>query len=184
MPGSKNNNKITVEALLRIKRNERPKGEFWDSFEQDFQRRRLHALVERPVWQDFLYPSMKAVGLALPALMLVAVAFFWGERAVMEPSPLVLSGEQSGLTEQESPAGKATVQIDPMDYGMDSRLASSQFVVDAIREGPCASAKFRKVLYTPAISLSAPSGAFYVRDTMQSGSYQVTTADLRLGRNF
>ena len=66
---------------------------------------------------------------------------------------------------------------------MPTDLSSSQFVVDAIEDTP-SSMNFRKVLYTPAIRLSAPSGAFYVRDNMSSSNYRVTTADMKLGRNF
>ena len=185
MQSSKNKNKVTIEALLRIKRNERPKVDFWDSFEQDFQRRRLHALVERPVWQDWLFrPSIKALGVVLPVFTLVALAFFWNEDHSVQPSPLVVSRDQPQL----AVTGKGKVQLSAKvlstDVPLDTSLASSQFVVDAIEDRPGSASKFRKVLYTPAIRLSSPTGASYVRDTMSSSNYQVTTADLKLGRNF
>jgi hypothetical protein len=177
------NQKITVEALLQIKRNERPQGEFWDSFEQDFHRRRLNALVERPAWRDYLFhPAFKAMALAMPALLLVALAVVWENEEIVAPSPLVVSRDV------EQPAMNkpvARVDISREEYAslMDAGSATSQFVVDAIQTSN-KSSHFRKVLYTPAIRLSAPTGASYVRDNMSSSAYKVTTADMRLGRNF
>jgi hypothetical protein len=68
--------------------------------------------------------------------------------------------------------------------GMDGQRAASQFVVDAIHADSDRALNFHKVLYTPALHISAPAGASYVRDTFSSRSYDVTTADVRLGRNF
>jgi hypothetical protein len=67
---------------------------------------------------------------------------------------------------------------------MNEGQHSSQFVVDAIEDTSRNGLNFRKVLYTPAIHLSAPSGSFYVKDSFSSRNYQVTTADVKLGRNF
>jgi hypothetical protein len=45
-------NKITVEALLRLKRAERPPAEFWSSFEAQIRTKQLSAIVSRRPWWD------------------------------------------------------------------------------------------------------------------------------------
>ncbi|MEX0326823.1 MAG: hypothetical protein AB3N33_12120 [Puniceicoccaceae bacterium] len=185
MASRKDRPDVTLEALLKLKRNERPGGEFWDSFEQDFQRRRLHALVEKPAFSDFFWsPAMKTLAIGLPALMMVALAVVWtpGELATTKPS---LAGNaapalDTGSLQVTEVAAKPQTEV---LKEMPTNLSSSQFVVDAIQDSS-SSMNFRKVLYTPAIRLSAPSGAFYVRDNMSSSNYRVTTADAKLGRNF
>ena len=185
MANRKDRPDVTLEALLKLKRNERPGGEFWDSFERDFHRRRLHALVEKPAFRDFLWnPLFKSMAIGLPALLLVAAAFMWTpERATPKPSPLAIYEapvmETGAATSEEKPTRVEASLLQELP----TNLSTSQFVVDAIQDTP-SSMNFRKVLYTPAIRLSAPNGAFYVRDNMSSSSYRVTTADVKLGRNF
>jgi len=188
MSGKQDRQKVTVETLLHLKKNERPKAEFWDSFEQDFDRRRLHALVERPSWRDIIIsPAFKAFALGIPALALVALAFVWTPVESPAPSPLVL-GNGTDLAENLSlPTvdiiAKAAV-VPSMDMNLDTSRTSNQFVLDAIQNKSGSTARFRKVLYTPAIRLTIPSGASYVRDNLSSSNYKVTTADVKPGRNF
>jgi hypothetical protein len=122
------------------------------------------------------------MAIGLPALFLVALAVVWDNKEVVTPSPLVVSSDV------EKPVIENTIARTDMsgdEYAslMDAGAATSQFVVDAIQASN-KSSHFRKVLYTPAIRLSAPTGASYVRDSMSSSAYKVTTADVRLGRNF
>jgi len=187
MASRKNKPDITIESLLRLKRNERPGGEFWDSFEEDFQRRRLNSLVEQPSMGDSLWsPGLKALVFGLPALLLVALTVLWAPRESLTRSQLALANSAPALvTGSIDLTEKPIVSIEPERMpAVSTSMASSQFVVDAIENTPSAGVNFRKVLYTPAISLSAPSGASYVRDSMSSGSYRVTTANVKLGRNF
>lgn len=187
MSGNDNRQKITVEALLRVKRSERPQGDFWESFEQDLHRRRLSALVERPAWRDLLFiPAVKAVGFALPALLLMGLAYAWFGITPDNARPLELVA-QSMDSDSPDPlkvpeAATSRPVVATMD--LDTARASSQFVMDALHTDSSQSNRFRKVLYTPAIRLSSSSGASYVRDNLSSSSYQVTTADVQLGRNF
>lgn len=185
MASRKNKPDVTLEALLKLKREERPGGEFWDSFERDFQRRRLHALVEKPAFSDILWnPVMRTLAIGLPALLLVAVSVFWSQgRLTSHQDTLAATTAptlDTGSVKTTEVATAAEVQVLPE---LPTNLSSSQFVVDAIEDNS-SSMNFRKVLYTPAIRLSSPTGAFYVRDNMSSSNYQVTTADMKLGRNF
>lgn len=186
MANRKNKPDITVETLLRLKRQERPGTDFWDSFERDFQRRRLHALVEKPVFRDFFWgPGIKALAFGLPVMLVVALTVLWDPGAVSSSRTMTASLPAPVLDTR--PATDETVaQFDQPETvpAVQTTLSSSQFVVDAIEESPSSTMNFRKVLYTPAIRLSAPSGAYYVRDSMSSSNYRVTTADMKLGRNF
>ena len=96
MANRKDKPDVTLEALLKLKRNERPGGEFWDSFERDFQRRRLHALVEKPSFSDFIWsPAMKTLAIGLPALMMLALAVVWTP-AKLTMDEVQLAGTRAG----------------------------------------------------------------------------------------
>ncbi len=180
--------KITVEDLLQLKRNEKPAEDFWDNFEKDFHRRRLNALMEKGTNSAIGFISLfKALAFTLPALLLVGMTVFWSRSsepslsrsATVSNEPVVFDTGES-LVQIESPQPAATEALP--DFSSDR--VTNQFVVDAIQSSPSSGASFRKVLYTPAIRLSPANGASYVRDNLSSSDYRVTTADLKLGRNF
>jgi hypothetical protein len=181
--------KVTVEALLRIKRNERPSSDFWNSFENDFERRRLHALVERETLRhSFWNPFLKAAMYGLPALLLVAVSGLWvqnSERFALEQQVVAEGAEplevESINLEQRS---SALADVTDVNFAYSGERLSSQFVVDAIEASTSPRMNFQKVLYTPALHLAAPSGSSYVRDSLSTNNYGVTKVDLKLGRNF
>ena len=187
MGKNKHKDTVTVEALLRIKRDERPSTDFWNNFESDFERRRLHALLERDTLRhSFWNPSLKAAVFGVPALMILAVSVLWlqgtdrfstsGGLASEQAEPFQVSAVASG---QDSPMDTAF-----LDSSLEGGQVSSQFVVDAIESSSSRRVNFQKVLYTPALHLSAPTGSSYVRDSLSSREYGVTTADVKLGRNF
>lgn len=186
MSNTEKKQSVTLEELLQVKRHEKPDPEFWNSFENNFERRRLNALVERKsIFESLWSPTIKALAFSGPALLLFGLSAYWlqnhdalQESRLPSPSPLKVSDvnlAESSLKEQISPA------IAPRDI---EQLATSQFVVDAIEQSGSHPMNFRKVLYTPAIRLSIPNGSSYVKDNMQSRNYGVTTADVKLGRNF
>ena len=190
MAGHNGKQKITLEQLLELKRHERPGGEFWDSFEHDFQRRRLHALVEKGAIRESIWnPVLKAVAFGMPALLLIGFAMFWSrtETSPVPTSPLFVeetASLQAAPASPESLPGRRATAAEDRRPAIRTDLASSQFVVDAIQSESGPAMSFTKVLYTPAIRLSTPSGASYVRDNLSSSQYQVTSAELKLGRNF
>jgi hypothetical protein len=186
MASRKENNDVTLETLLQLKRNERPGGEFWDSFERDFQRRRLHALLEKPTFRDSIWSSgVRALAFGLPALVLIGLSVMWSPG--VQPSDKDLTASNPAPALETGIVERSRSQVVPVSEDLSTvstSLASSQFVVDALESKPSSRVNFRKVLYTPAIRLSAPTGAFYVRDSLSSSNYRVTTADVKLGRNF
>ncbi len=186
MANHKGKETVTLEALLRLKRLEQPGRDFWDSFENDFQQRRLRALMERDTLRGALWGGgwLRAAALAAPVLLLLSGLSFWGIGArgpaavaehAMAPALAAAAAEAAHDRSLPVPTGAAWVA---------AQAASNQFVVDAFEIPVEAGLPFRRVLYTPAIRLSPPSGSSYVKDSLSAGNYQVTTADLRLGRNF
>lgn len=189
--GNHNDNKgITVESLLRLKRSERPDGEFWESFDNSFQQRRLNALVERDVSGfSLMNPFLKIATFAFPVFLVAGLTFLWSKSQLSPEADgfartgSITAAEPVSLTDDAPPA-LATNDSLPLIAASEGRLAS-QFVVDAIEDTSDSGLNFRKVLYTPAIHLSAPNGSSYIRDSLRSSrNYKVTTADVRLGRNF
>jgi hypothetical protein len=53
--------KITVEDLLRLKRAERPPGEFWAKFDSEMRAKQLSAIVSRRPWWDGISRGFVAV---------------------------------------------------------------------------------------------------------------------------
>ena len=186
MGNRKEKQKITLEALLEIKRHERPGEGFWDSFESDFQRRRLSSLCVQPsLRESFWTPSWKALLFGTPALMLMGLTVFWTrmDTPLQRDAGLAEAAPQIHVEQLAQPQSDSGTRPDVLP-AVATDFASSQFVLDAIEDDAGPAMNFRKVLYTPAIHLSVPSGSFYVRDNFSSSKYQVTTADLKLGRNF
>lgn len=66
--------KVTVEALLQLKRAERPDAEFWAGFERELRQKQLTALLERrPWWQNL--PHLLSRRAYLPIGATAAIAF-------------------------------------------------------------------------------------------------------------
>jgi hypothetical protein len=168
---------------------ERPDGEFWDSFEHSFERRRLNALVERESSRiTLMAPLVKMASYAFPVFLVAGLAFLWSESQRTESLPSERMGTITSIDTPTPPqSGSEPVRLSEETLpilAMNEGQHSSQFVVDAIEDTSRNGLNFRKVLYTPAIHLSAPSGSFYVKDSFSSRNYKVTTADVKLGRNF
>jgi len=189
MGSNKSKEKITLESLLHLKRNEKPAVDFWDSFEEDFHRRRLHALVEQGSSRNlFLNPVFRYLAVALPTALLVGATIFWSSSRESPTSRMTSVVNEPVVFD----TGEVLAQAETIPSASDNdvfvhfndRQVSNQFVVDAIQSSEYQGSNFRKVLYTPAIRLSNSSGTSYVRDNLGSSDYRVTTADLKLGRNF
>ncbi|NBD38382.1 MAG: hypothetical protein GVY10_07435 [Verrucomicrobia bacterium] len=181
--------KVTLEALLRVKREEAPGESFWDSFESEFQRRRLQALVGKPSLRERIWkPALKSFSLAVPLLALAAVFI---ARENVGPFPAAPSTASAvAVNHQPQPAAKGQAESEEVALAqggsepLSSTSGRTQFVVDALQEESAGRLDFRKVLYTPAIHVSSSPQAKYVQDSFRSGGYRVTTTDHDLGRNF
>lgn len=179
---------VSLEMLLRVKRAEQPDGEFWESFEKDFNRRRLNTLVERETRSWRLWsPLTKFMGLAVPALGMLALGILgWRSNEVTMPVMAEVSRDDmlAAVAKQESAVLDTVGESFQSGLASTSDRLSSQFVLDVLEDKTSAKHSFRKVLYTPALQAVSPVGASYVRDSLVPRSYRVTTADAQLGRNF
>lgn len=178
---------VSLESLLKLKRCEQPDDAFWDSFEKDFHRRRLNSLVEKGESWRIWGPLVKWMSLAVPALGLLALGVIgWRSQEAALPVLVEVSAEEGRLLAEESPLNTAAMSVlseGPGALVMSDHL-SSQFVLDALEQRASSTHAFRKVLYSPALEVPVSSGASYVRDSLSSRAYRVTTADVKLGRNF
>jgi hypothetical protein len=187
MDKSPHNAPVSLEALLKLKKCEQPDEQFWDSFEQSFHRRRLNSLVERDEHSWRLWnPLVKLMTVAVPALGLLALGLL-GSRSHEAASPVLAEVSQEDILAHSVPSqqvrpnsGEEALSV----FSPSSSHLASQFVLDALEERSATTRAFRKVLYTPALQASSPTGASYVRDTLSTRAYRVTTADVKLGRNF
>lgn len=178
---------VSLEALLKLKRCEQPDDTFWDSFEKDFHRRRLNSLVEKGDTWRMWGPLVKWMSVAVPALGLLAMGVLgWRSQEAVLPALAEVSLEDGRLHVDDrasSLAAVAGLAEGPGSFVMSDQL-SSQFVLDALEQRASTPHAFRKVLYTPALEVPVSSGASYVRDSLSARAYSVTTADVKLGRNF
>lgn len=178
---------VSLESLLKLKRCEQPDDAFWDSFEKDFHRRRLNSLVEKTDPWRIWGPLVKWMGVAVPALGLLALGVLgWPSQEPALPVLAEVSSEDGRLRAEEGSVNVAAgmgLADGPGALVMSDQL-SSQFVLDALEQRASTTHAFRKVLYTPALEAPVSSGASYVRDSLTARAYSVTTADVKLGRNF
>lgn len=184
---------VTVEALLKLKRNERPEEGFWEEFESTFQRRRLRELVGRERLRERIWiPVVKGFAVAVPLLALAGLLTYekleplGSERAVASAngSPAVVSGgvEESGVGPE---ADLAEANSGGVEFPRGTlQRQSMRFVLDALSGAAVSQRNFEKVLYSPALQTQPASGQRYVEDSFSSGGYEVTTANLKLGQNF
>lgn len=70
--------KITVEDLIRLKRTERPRAEFWVSFESQMRAKQLAAIVvKRPWWDGAARILSGGLRYSLPVAAAASVALVW-----------------------------------------------------------------------------------------------------------
>ncbi|WP_404423909.1 hypothetical protein [Nibricoccus sp. IMCC34717] len=169
---------VTLEALLRLKRAERPSPEFWVQFDAELKRRQLAAAIEqrRPWWQ--FSPRLVRFGLPVGAAAAVALSFFatrsaspvatpssepvavdsrQSEAAVVASvasSDLASRAEQVGGVSQVQPEAQPAVALGTP--AGDVRLASNDSPFrESLRIAPPAHAPGEASLDLPRVSLAA-----------------------------
>ena len=88
--------KITLEEILRLKREERPSAEFWEEFDRDLRRRALRILVNEEPWhRRYFRPSIAQILAAFPiaAFTVIALVFIIHQN----------QGDRSNLADTQSP---------------------------------------------------------------------------------
>jgi len=175
MPTSSPKKRPTLDQLLRLKQAEKPDGAFWQQFEQDWEKKRLQALVEpeRPArrwWVVALAPSaaLSALALALYAAIPAFTATQPEVEVAYEATPATPLTIAPVATETTAP------EVNPVILAQIP-TAAPRFIENALPTRGESSIRFR--MAPTRTSLTTSSGASYVRDTLSATpSASVSTA--------
>jgi len=187
---------VTLEQLLRLKRAEKPSEEFWQRFEQDFQRRRLQALLHRESWWHRLLGSMArfsyaAVPVGVTAVLAIGFMAFHGGLPAGKNGSVTHTSNASDLVPADV-SGKAetgalaatmvslarpsegpvvTPEPDTLLFPEwpSTGMMDSRFVIDALPVIPDSPQRFRTVRHTPVFQVNPVGPARYVADPLRSG---------------
>ena len=128
MSKSEQNSKVTIEDLLRLKRAERPKPEFWVTFEQELRQKQLTALVQKRRWWHELpvlisrrfYMPMGAAAIAAFTLVTVRYSAPSQIAHVVNAAPRIVAADPAVetlpptvVTGLQQEIGAITVAADP-----------------------------------------------------------------------
>jgi hypothetical protein len=136
---SKVPSRVTVEDLLRLKRAERPRPQFWAEFERELRQKQLAALVERKPWWHELSASAGRFGwLRLPvgatavlALTLLSVRQY----SYSGGQPSVVSGRKpvSGMATLPVPAAYRPVENAPAAVSVHAAVAEEHIITKSLK---------------------------------------------------
>jgi hypothetical protein len=123
MPHFKQRPKVTIEDLIRLKRDERPAAEFWVNFDQELRQKQLTALLEkRAWWQDLPQLLMRRAYLPVGATAILAFTF--------------VSVKYYGPTQVAAPVQQSQVAAEPVgaNQAVGSPLANGSPMIAAVLE--------------------------------------------------
>jgi len=123
MPHFKQRPKVTIEDLIRLKRDERPAAEFWVNFDQELRQKQLTALLEkRAWWQDLPQLLMRRAYLPVGATAILAFTF--------------VSVKYYGPTQVAAPVQQSQVAAEPVgaNQAVGSPLANGDPMIAAVLE--------------------------------------------------
>jgi len=190
MPTLKDDNKVTLEALLKVKQQERPEEPFWDSFERDIKRRRFNSLLEQEQPSVFSSPWLARTGLAALPILILGLFYVVWQPGGPANSPINQSPLAAGVVSTAVEPSAVVTAVTQTENTSEDRYtipnsARAQFVTDVLSSDRDAQPRtFRKVLYSPAIETDRRSDLEYIRDSFQQSGYQLSTATYHTGRNF
>lgn len=100
--------KVSLEDLLRLKRAERPDAAFWSEFESELRRKQLSAImVKRPWWRRVSLASLRKLSVPVGAAAVVAVTLLTLREDPAELAPsvdlAVIAAPTSGSVASEFP---------------------------------------------------------------------------------
>ena len=126
MPHFKQRPKVTIEDLIRLKRDERPAAEFWVSFDHELRQKQLTALLKkRAWWQELPQLLMRRAYLPVGATAILAFTF--------------VSVKYYGPTQVTAPIQQSQVAAEPVgaNQAVGSPLANdSPMITAGLEAGP------------------------------------------------
>jgi len=123
MPHFKQRPKVTIEDLIRLKRDERPAAEFWVNFDHELRQKQLTALLEkRAWWQELPQLLMRRAYLPVGATAILAFTF--------------VSVKYYGPTQVAAPVQQSQVAAEPVgaNQAVGSPLANGSPMIAAVLE--------------------------------------------------
>jgi len=153
---------VTLEALLRLKRAERPPAEFWHGFEDRLRQRMLREMVADkavPASQQWVRWGRR-LWLATPAAV-AAVLLWWTPGPALVTSPVPMG---------ESESAQVSLQVSQMEVGLlatrESPTVEAQFVSDLLSTSMARSpSSFTRVLASEMLA-AAPMASVYVANPL------------------
>lgn len=137
---------VTLEALLRLKRAERPSAEFWTTFERELRQKQLSALVEKRAWWHGL-PRWVVRHAYLPAGAAAALALVMVINRAPDGSPL-------SVGETISSAPRSTAEVAVVPGGREIRAEAADGVAELA--SPLADRAVIAAAETPALAPTVP----------------------------
>jgi len=130
MPRFNQRPKVTIEDLIRLKRDERPAAEFWVSFDHELRQKQLTALLEkRAWWQELPQLLMRRAYLPVGATAILAFTFVSVKYYGPTSAPALVS----------APVQQSQVAAEPVgaNQAVGSPLANGSPMITAVLEaGP------------------------------------------------
>ncbi|MEY4923649.1 MAG: hypothetical protein RL598_168, partial [Verrucomicrobiota bacterium] len=123
MPHFKQRPKVTIEDLIRLKRDERPAAEFWVNFDHELRQKQLTALLEkRAWWQELPQLLMRRAYLPVGATAILAFTF--------------VSVKYYGPIQVAAPVQQSQVAAEPVgaNQAVGSPLANGSPMIAAVLE--------------------------------------------------
>ncbi|MGD1030994.1 MAG: hypothetical protein ABSA05_07620 [Opitutaceae bacterium] len=122
--------RVTLENLIRFKRNEQPPAEFWQQFDRELRAKQLAAIVaKRPWWTPLArysgVISRYPVPLGAVAACAIAFAGFHEYRVHVQAGPSANGAQniQSSFSKDSSVADSGALPAAPVSSEADSKLA-------------------------------------------------------------
>ena len=115
---------IEIEDLLRLKRIERPRAEFWPEFERQLRTKQLAALVAKRPWWDRLpsaFAGLSRYRLPLGAAAILGVSFLsFGDRLGNSDTDGIVSRDPNPVASVEQPSAASEVLAARSDPAVES----------------------------------------------------------------
>jgi len=169
----KNTKKISLEALLELKKAEKPAPEFWDGFQQDFHQRRLQSMIQKPTLMGRLTSVLASRSSLLLPLSASAVVLFVLAVQVRTPDAASQLDSQFFPVESAQASPDAVFEYAHIDavnteISMDNSSAQADFVLDTISPADESVRNYRTEFSNQTLSASSQlPKASYVSYTLE-----------------